>query len=500
MRNISAVVVGAGFGGLAVAARLKEQGVEDLTIVERGDRPGGVWRANTYPGAACDIPSRLYSLSLAPKADWSRKFAPGPEIQAYAEQIVDRFGLRAHLRTGVEVERAAFDDERGVWRLRLSDGSELEADVFAPACGQLSRPLAAVLPGIERFAGRVWHSAEWDHTVALDGKRVAVVGTGASVIQVVPAIAPEAGHVTVFQRSAPWLLPRGDREVPRVVRTLYARAPALQRAVRELYYRLFEFLVPVFVGEPKRSARWRTRLLRGLSTAQRRWQLRGHPELLERATPTYPIGCKRILLSDDWYPALRRPDVALVTAGIREVVPEGVVDGDGTLHEADVIVLGTGFAATQFLVPMEVVGRGGVALADAWRDGAEAHLGITVPDFPNMFLLYGPHTNHGTGSILTVLESAAQYVADAVAKLQRGTVPLVEVRREAFEAFEREMDARLAGTVWAAGCHNWYVTANGRVTNNWPGTHAEYAQRTRQVALADLVSEPLPRANVRSSA
>ena len=486
-RPLSAVVVGAGFGGLAAAVKLKQLGVEQLTIVERGERVGGVWRANTYPGAACDIPSRLYSLTFAPNPAWTRRFAPGEEIQAYAEQIVDRFGLREHLRFDAEVERATWNDEQGRWELLLSGGETLTADVFLPACGQLSRPRVSDLPGADTFAGAAFHSAEWRHDVPLEGKRVAVIGTGASVIQIVPAIAERVGHLTVHQRSAPWTLPKMDGPIRRPARRLYARFPKLQAAAREVYYRQFELLVPAFVGHPKLKAKAVSALVRNLSTAQRRVQLRGRPDLVAKATPDYPIGCKRILLTDDWFPTLKRANVSLVTDPVREVVPEGVVTADGTTHRADVLILGTGFAATEFLVPMEVVGRDGRTLAQAWSKGAEAHLGITVPGFPNMFLLYGPHTNHGTGSILGVLESAARYVEESVRLLQEQTIDRFEVREEAHAAFQRELDERMGDTVWTAGCGNWYVTESGRVTNNWPGTHDEYAERTSSVTLADLV-------------
>jgi cation diffusion facilitator CzcD-associated flavoprotein CzcO len=488
-RPISAVIVGAGFGGLAAAVKLKEQGVDALTIVERGARVGGVWNANTYPGAACDIPSQLYSLSFAPNPDWSRRFAPGDEIQAYAERIVDRFGLRRHLRLDTEVERATWDDERGQWRIELAGGDVLEADVFLPACGQLSRPRAAGLPGLDRFTGAVFHSAQWRHDVPLEGRRVAVVGTGASVIQIVPAIAERVGHLTVFQRSAPWTLPKLDGPIRTPARRLYARFPALQRLARRAYYREFEYLVPAFVGRPARKARMISAQVRTLSNLQRRIQLRGRPDLLAKATPDYPIGCKRILLTDDWFPTLRRENASLVTEPIREFAEDGIVTADGTLHRADVVVLGTGFAATEFLVPMQVVGRDGVTLEQAWAGGAEAHLGISVPGFPNMFLLYGPHTNHGTGSILGVLESATRYVGEAVGLLRGGVIERFEVRREAHVAFQRELDERMGDTVWTAGCGNWYVTETGRVTNNWPGTHDEYAERTATVDLSDLVTE-----------
>ena len=497
-KSLSAVVVGAGFGGLAAAVRLKEQGVGTLTIVDRGDRVGGVWHANTYPGLACDIPSQLYSLSFAPNPGWTRRFACGEEIQAYAESVVDRFGLREHLRLSTEVERATWLEDEDRWRIELAGGDVLEADVFLPACGQLSRPKIAGLEDVEHFEGDIFHSARWRHDVPLEGKRVAVIGTGASVIQIVPAIVERTQHLTVFQRSAPWTMPKLDGPIRAPTRRLYARFPGLQRAARQAYYREYEALVPAFTGHPAAKARVVSAVARRLSAGQRRVQLRGRPDLLAKTTPDYPIGCKRILLTDDWFPTLRRDDVSLVTEPIRRLAPEGVVTADGELHRADVVILGTGFAATEFLVPMEVVGRDGVTLAERLAGGAEAHLGISVPEFPNMFLLYGPHTNHGTGSVLTVLESAARYIGEAVSLLRHGTIDRFEVRQEAHDAFQRELDERLGDTVWTAGCGNWYVTETGRVVNNWPGTQDEYAERTASVALSDLVTEsPQSRARVR---
>lgn len=497
-RHLSAVVVGAGFGGLAAAVKLKEQGIQALTIIDRGDRVGGVWQANTYPGLACDIPSQLYSLSFALNPGWTRKFAGGEEIQAYAERVVDRFGLRDTLRLGTEVERATWGEEEGRWSIELAGGETLEADVFLPACGQLSRPKVSDLDGVEHFEGDIFHSARWRDDVSLEGRRVAVVGTGASVIQLVPAIAERTEHLTVFQRSAPWTLPKMDGGIPAWQRRLYARFPGLQRAVRAAYYREFEALVPAFTRRPAAAAKVVSGVLTAVSSGQRRAQLRGRPDLIAKTTPDYPIGCKRILLTDDWFPTLAREDVSLVTEPIRALALDGVVTADGEVHRADVVILGTGFAATEFLVPMEVVGRDGVTLAERWAGGAEAHLGISVPGFPNMLLLYGPHTNHGTGSVLGVLEAGARYVGEAVGLLQRGVIDRFEVRQEAHDAFQRELDERLGDTVWTAGCGSWYLTETGRVVNNWPGTHDEYAERTAAVALADLVTQsPRPVSRVR---
>ncbi len=493
-RSLSAVIVGAGFGGVAATIELKRQGVEDIVVLERGDRIGGVWRANTYPGAACDVPSHLYSLSYAPNPGWSRRFAPGDEIQAYLERVADEHDVTRHVRFGVEARSADWDADARRWRIGLDDGGELEADVLLVAVGQLTRPVIPALPGIETFAGPAFHSAEWDHSVSVEGKRVAVVGTGASAIQFGPAIAPEAGHVTVFQRSAPWTLPKQNGAYPGWRKALYRRFPALQGVARAGHKASLEALVAPLVGHPETTAKVGARLVRALSNVQRRLALRGDRELLAKATPDYDPGCKRILLTSEWLPMLRRENVSLVTQPISEVVPEGVVTPDGTTHPADVILYGTGFASTGFVAPMEITGRDGVTLDEAWRDGAEAYLGVAVPRFPNLFLLYGPNTNHGTGSIITVLEAAAGWIGQAVGLLRDGTLETVEVREDTHAAFQRELADRLRRTVWVTGgCTSTYHVASGRIVSNWPGSHAEFEARTRRVALGDLVpAQPAP--------
>jgi cation diffusion facilitator CzcD-associated flavoprotein CzcO len=492
-RPVSVTIVGAGFGGVAAAIALKRQGIDDIVLLERGDDVGGVWRANTYPGAACDVPSHVYSFSFAPNPRWSRRFSPGDEIRAYLRELIERFGLRDNIRFGEDVLRAEFDSDAARWRVACADGGEYESEVLVTACGQLTRPRVPALPGLDSFAGRVFHSAEWDHSVSLDGARVAAIGTGASAIQFVPAIAPLAAQTTVFQRSAPWILPKNDGAYGERKQQLYERMPLLQRAARELNWRILEAIVPVFTLTPPRSARVAGALLRGLATAQRRAQLRGDRELLRATRPTDAIGCKRILLSSEWYTTLRRPDVALVTAPIREIVPDGVMTDDGVLHAADTIIFGTGFTATDFLAPMQVRGRDGVALDDVWADGAEAFLGLTVPGFPNMFVLYGPNTNHGTGSVLAMHEAQAGYVGDAVRLLRDAGARLLEVRPDVHAAFQAELSGRLATSVWGTGCSNWYKTASGRITNNWPGTQSEYIRRTRRVEPAHYrLDVPVP--------
>jgi cation diffusion facilitator CzcD-associated flavoprotein CzcO len=486
-RKVRTAIVGAGFGGVAAAHALQQRGQDDFVILERGNRVGGVWRANTYPGITCDVPSHFYSFSFAPNPRWTRRFSPGEEIQAYLLDLIHRFDLDKHLRFDADVIRAAFDDASGLWRLELADGEVIDAEVLISACGQLSHPSVPSLPGLDEFEGECFHSASWPKGKVFDGSRVAVVGTGASAIQFAPSIAPAVEHMTIFQRSAPWVLPKPDTEYWRVTRWLYARFPRLQRLARWFWQAQFESTVPAFTSQPPLRARIIRAVVGWVAAFQRFVQLRGDRRLIKAAAPDYPIGGKRILLTGNWYPTLRRKNVDLCTSPIREVVPNGLVTDDGTYHEVDSIVFGTGFKATEFLAPMEVFGRGGVSIRDAWKDGAEAFLGMAVPSFPNLFLLYGPNTNHGTGSAIEVIEVQAKYAAQAVDLLANDRAQQLEVRREAHDSFKEELEARLEKTIWAR-CASWYVTDTGRITNNWPGTYEEYRQRAGLLDLADYLT------------
>ncbi len=493
-RRVRTAIVGAGFGGVAAAHALQQQGQDDFVILERGDRMGGVWRANTYPGITCDVPSVVYSFSFAPNPHWTRRFSPGEEIQAYLLDVMRQFDLDKHLRVNADVVRAKFDDASGRWQLELGDGDTIDAEVVVSACGQLTRPAVPKLPGLDTFRGEWFHSANWPSGKQLDGTRVAVVGTGASAIQFAPAIAPVVEHMTIFQRSAPWVVAKLDTEYGRAIRWLYARFPRLQRFARWFWQAQLEALVPVFTRQPPLRARIISAVFRRLAAFQRFVQLRGNRQLIEAATPDYPLGCKRALLTSNWYPTLLRKNVDLCTSPIQEIVPDGVVTKDGRHHEVDTIVFGTGFTATEFLAPMQVFGRGGVSIRDVWKDGAEAFLGITVPEFPNLFMLYGPNTNHGTGSAVELIEVQARYTAQAVSLLANDQAKQLEVRREAHDTFKQELEGRLKDSVWA-GCTSWYVTETGRITNNWPGTPEEYRQRAGQLNVADYWTEaPVRRA------
>ena len=472
--------MGTGFGGIGTAAQLLRSGVEDLVLFERTDDVGGVWRDNTYPGAACDVPSHLYSFSWAPEGRWSRRFAPQAEIHDYLRTVADDEGITPRVRFRTEVLAADWDDDAQQWRLRLSTGEEHSCDVLIAACGQLSQPSVPHLPGLEDFAGTVFHSAHWDHDHDLTGRRVAVVGTGASAIQFVPQIVDRAAAVTVFQRSAPYVIRKPDRAYGPRTRAALDAAPALLAADRLRTYVTNELRSLGFNTEPKLLTGHQYRFGRHLAKQV------SDPELRAKLLPDYSIGCKRILMSNDWYPALARPDVEVVTERIARIEADAVVDGAGTRHEVDTIVLGTGFAATELIAPMEVRGLGGRRLADAWAGGAEAYLGTLVSGFPNFFTLYGPNTNLGHNSIILMLESQVRLVLDAVRQLRDGSVARVDVRSDVQRSWNDWLQRRLSGTVFAEGCTSWYLNAAGKNTLNWPGTTLDFRRRLRRLDPAVL--------------
>jgi cation diffusion facilitator CzcD-associated flavoprotein CzcO len=470
----SVAVVGGGFGGVGAAVMLKREGYEDVTVFEKGERVGGVWQANTYPGAACDIPSHLYEFSFAPNS-WSRRFSPGPEIRAYIEGVARRFGVLDRVRTGTEVRSAGWDEERGRWQLQTSAGPH-EAEVLLTACGQLSVPKVPPLAGLESFDGPAFHTAEWRHDAELAGKRVAVIGTGCSAIQVVPAIQPEVAQLDVYQRSPGWTLPKNDREYRSFERALYRRFPILHRLDRASVYLFQDLAAAAFTGH-----RWLLPLFRRLGMRQIEAAI-ADPALRRRVTPAYEFGCKRVMLTDEWYPALTKPNVELVDAGVEAVTPAGIRDATGAERPADAIVLATGFASHDFVAPMEIAGAGGRTLAQEWAEVPRAYLGLTVPGFPNMFLLYGPNTNGGSGSVVNTLECGIGHVLAALREMERERARRIEVQAGAAEAFDRELRAALAGTVWQAGCSNWYLDENGNDSSNWPWTWSAYRRRTARLA------------------
>ncbi|MEJ7831904.1 MAG: NAD(P)/FAD-dependent oxidoreductase [Nocardioides sp.] len=476
------IIIGAGFGGLGAARALKQRGIAEITILERADSIGGVWRDNTYPGAACDVPSPLYSWSWATNPRWGRRYSPGPEILDYIREVADRERLTDLVRTGVEVAACSFDESAGAWRVTTTDGTTYDADVVVSAVGQLSNPVIPDLPGAATFSGPAFHSAQWRHDVDLTGARVAVVGTGASAIQFVPAIVDQVASMTVFQRSAPYIVPKPDQEYQPFHRRTLGRFPSLVEAERGVVFWMSERLNHALGGQTPMAKPF-LGTLRTIWRANLRRQVKD-PALRRKLVPDYHIGCKRILFSNDWYPTLGRDHVSVETAAVTKIEPSGVRTADGRLHEADVLIWGTGFAATNFLAPMRVTGIGGLDLHEFWGEGARAHLGLVVPGFPNLFCIYGPNTNLGGSSIIGMMEAQAGYIAEVVAGLAAGRGRVVDVRREVADAYDAEMQSRLAGSAWS-GCSSWYVDGP-RITTNWPGLVAEYQGRTRAVDWDEL--------------
>ncbi|MGB1203400.1 MAG: flavin-containing monooxygenase, partial [Alloalcanivorax venustensis] len=437
----------------------------------------------TYPGAACDVPSHLYSFSFEKKFDWSRRFAPQAEILAYLRHCADKYRLHPHIRFGTSVNGARFDEATGLWHLDTSNGP-ITARALITATGQLNRPAWPNLPGRDRFAGETFHSARWDHDVDLTGKTVAVIGTGASAIQFVPEIAKQAKQVLLFQRSAPYVIPKPDRPYSATEQRLMARFPLLQKLDRARVYAQNEARVLGFT-----SLQGAMRFHEYLFKKHLR-ECVPDPDTRAKLTPDYPMGCKRILISNDYYQALTKYRIPVITGGVRAITADGVEDIDGEHHQADVIIYGTGFQATDFLAPMAITGRRGQDLNQAWRDGAEAYLGITVHGFPNLFMLYGPNTNLGHNSIIYMIESQIAYVVSALETLERDGHRFVDVRPGVQDDFNRRLQARMRDTVWDQGCESWYKTASGKNTNNWPGFTFSYRQRTRHLDPEDYELHP----------
>ncbi|WP_312868869.1 flavin-containing monooxygenase [Amycolatopsis pithecellobii] len=470
-------IIGAGFGGLGMAIMLERAGFTDYTIFERASDIGGVWRDNTYPGAGCDVPSPLYSYSFAPNRTWPRRYSLQPDILEYLRRTAKDAGVLDRVRLNTEVTGADFDAAARKWRVETSDGETVEVDVLIPAVGQLSRPSVPDIPGAETFTGDAFHSARWRHDVDLRGKRVAVIGTGASAVQFVPQIQPEVARLAVFQRSAPYVIPKPDRTYRRWHHRMFRAFPGTQLAGRLGLWTAGELLTMALT-----SVQAVGKLVELMFRTQLRVQIRDK-ELRARLIPDYRAGCKRVLFSSNWFPTLTKSNVDLVTDPITGIAPNGVRTATGE-HEVDVIIYGTGFKATEFLVPMRIRGIGGRELADEWAEGAHAYYGISVPRFPNMFVVYGPNTNLGGNSIIYMMEHQFRYVLQLVRELAAGRMSCVDVRGDVAGKFDAEVQQRLRTSVWAT-CRSWYRDESGRISTNWPGLVWEYHRRTRKVDLAD---------------
>jgi cation diffusion facilitator CzcD-associated flavoprotein CzcO len=482
--ELAAVIVGAGFSGLCAGIQLRKAGIENFVILEKADGVGGTWRANTYPGAACDIPSHLYSYSFEPNPSWSRAYGGQPEILAYLEHCATKYGLRPHLQCNAKVVAARFDETRGTWSVTVEDGRVLRARALILGNGALHLPQIPDLPGLASFRGKTFHSARWDHDAPLDGKRVAVIGTGASAIQFVPQIAPRVAQLDVFQRTPPWIVPKADRPIRAAEQWAFEHVPGAHWLRRSGLYWLFESRVLGFAFAPRVNAVLEKIVLKHLE--------RSVPDAALRAklTPSYRLGCKRILISNDYYPALARPNVDLVTGGIERVEERGIRTRDGRLHELDAIIFGTGFRVVDYLASMKIIGTGGQDLNDVWTSSVRNYLGINVSGFPNLFLLMGPNTGLGHNSMIFMIEAQARYAVDAIRTMHRNALATIDVRPEVEQAFRAEMTRRLSNTVWTSGCSSWYMAPDGEVLL-WPGFTFDYWWRTRRIDLRAYATHSL---------
>jgi cation diffusion facilitator CzcD-associated flavoprotein CzcO len=480
--NPAIVIIGSGFSGLCMAIRLKQAGHHNFVILEKNDDLGGTWRDNQYPGCACDVPSHMYSFSFELNPDWSRMFAPQEEIWAYLRRCADEYGVAAHIHYGREVERIEWDDDLRRWHVATTSGDVFTTRAVVSGSGGLHVPSIPEIPGADRFAGPAFHSAQWDHSCDLSGKRVAVIGTGASAIQFVPQIAKQAGQVYVFQRTPPWLHPRPDFEIPPAVRAMFRAAPPTMRAFRDGIYWLLESRGVGFAVHPRLMAP-----LQRMAERQIERQI-DDPGLRAKVTPDYMVGCKRLLLSSDYYPALTRHNVDLVTDPIAGITETGLACADGSAYDVDVIIYGTGFKTVEAITELNVSGRDGVKLQDVWRGGVEAYHGITVPGFPNFFLLLGPNTAVGHNSVVFMIESQVQHVMSCLRLLAKDKAETIEVRTAALRRFNDGIQRRLRHAVWSeGGCKSWYLDDKGVNRALWPGFSFEYWARTRRARRADYV-------------
>ena len=475
------VIVGTGFSGLGQAIQLEKAGIRDYVILEKATEVGGTWRDNSYPGCACDVQSHMYSFSYEQNPDWSRSFSPQPEIFEYLKGVADKYRLREKIRFGVELTGAHWDEQERRWTATTKDGREFVAQFLVSGVGGLHIPQVPELPGIADFEGRTWHSARWDHEYDLRGKRVAVVGTGASAVQFVPKIAPDVAELTLFQRTPPWIMPKPDHAMPSWAQALFKRVPGTQRAYRNALYWLLEARAIGFNGHPA--------IMKAGELIAKRNIAKGikDPALRKKVTPDYTMGCKRVLISNDYYPALDRPNVEVNTAGIKEVKAHSIVDAAGVEHEVDAIVYGTGFKVTDALEYLDITGVDGRDLAKQWAtEGMRTHKGITVSGFPNLFFLLGPNTALGHNSVVFMIESQSRYVVDAIKLADSRGAAALDVRPGVQDEFQREIQDKLVKGVWTqGGCKSWYLDAQGVNRTIWPGFTWRYWLQTRKVDPAD---------------
>jgi cation diffusion facilitator CzcD-associated flavoprotein CzcO len=481
--DLDVLIIGTGFSGLCMGVKLLDAGMKSFLILERAGEVGGTWRDNHYPGCACDIQSHLYSFSFEQNPRWTRMFAPQPEIKAYLQHCADKYGLLPHVRFGADVATARYEETEAQWHVTTRDGRSFRARALVAGIGGLAIPAIPSIDGLETFEGKRFHSAGWDHQYDFAGKRVAVIGTGASAIQFVPKIAERAAQLDLYQRTPPWILPKPDRPISTFERSLFRLLPFTQSLFRSAIYWLLELRVIGFTVRPKLARQVQTLAWRHIARFIK------DPELRRKLTPDYMIGCKRILMSNDYYPALAQSNVEVVTESIREVRPRSIVTADGREREVDAIVFGTGFKAQDPIPRGLFFGRNGLDIVDAFKDGMEAYLGTTVHGFPNFFILMGPNTGLGHNSMVYMIESQVHYTMECLRTMRARRLRAVDVRPEVQGRFNRWLQKRLVHTVWSSGCRSWYLNANGKNTVLWPGFTFTFRRLTRRFKKTDYVFE-----------
>lgn len=473
------VIVGAGFAGLGTAIRLQQSGIDDIVILERGDRVGGTWRDNTYPGAACDIPSLLYSYSFAMNPRWSRGYSGSEEILGYIDDMVSRFDLKRFIEFETNVVSASFDGPTGTWQVEAEDGSVFRGRSLVMAAGPLANASLPDIRGIETFTGAKVHSARWDHSYDFSGKRVAVVGTGASAVQIIPELAKQAAQLTVYQRTPGWVIPRTDYRTPGWAKQLFGRVPATQRAARDAMFWVHESMALGMVWSTPL-----TRVIEQAATAHLRRQVRD-PWLRRQLTPDFRAGCKRMLVSNDYYPALQQPNAKLITWPIATISPDGIRTSDGIERQFDAIVFATGFDITKTGTPFPITGLDGRVLANEWHRGAKAYKSINVSGYPNLFFTFGPNSGPGHNSALVYMESQIDYIVRATKTILQRDLLMLDVRADVQQRYNERMQQRLKHTTWNSGCSSWYLTDDGYNGAMFPGFATQYARQMADLRLAD---------------
>lgn len=478
--NTQILIVGTGFAGLGMAIRLKEMGINDFIIIERAKDVGGTWRDNRYPGAACDVPSHLYSFSFEPNADWSRVYPTQPELETYLQNVADKWQLRPHIRFDHTLNQARYNEKNSQWLVNTS-GGDFKARFVISGNGGLAEPKLPDIPGVESFAGHHFHSANWDHSYTLPGKRVAVIGTGASAIQFVPEIAGVPAKLSIFQRTPNWIIPRGDRPYSRIEKWIFKHIPITRKILRAKIYCQNESRVLGMVLHPSIMGLFRRSAMKHIQRQV------SNPALRPKLTPNFPIGCKRILVSNDWYPALQKPNVEVVTNGIKEIREHSIVTNDNVEHEVDCIIFGTGFYATDNPIAGMIYGRDGRQLSQVWKDGEEAYLGASVHGFPNFFFIVGPNVTLGHSSMVYMIETQVQAISRILLATDENNAATVEVKLDVQQSYNEKLQKLLGGSIWATGCDSWYKHRTGKITQLWPGFTFTFRRWNRDFKHSDYL-------------